>query len=503
MKEKNNNKNGPKGSDARMLSLFSHLEEGEDQDGPERKREDAPPVAITRVSQGGPPDLTDGRDELNLIEFPLTLLTDRPSASMEPLVYSDTVYDSGDGGRQVARTLTITPAVGQGLPTATDGDVLLALIQLTRWSNGFTNRTVKFSRYELAKLLRWTQGGKNYDRIEHALNRWVGVTLYFDRAWWDRKQRCWVNEKFHILERVSLRTKAEGSSEFTWGEVPFASFRAENLKKIDLNLYFDLQLPTSRRLFRFLDKRFYQRPRMSFDLRNLACEHVGLSREYHNGEIKRRLLPAVRELEGVDYLELAAEDERFFSPGRGSWRAFFSKREAPPPTEGLAGELVKRGVGAPVAAALCAQFPAGHVQARLGVFDWLSENKDERVGRNPPGYLVQSIRQSYLPPADYPPAPAGPAPVPAAVTVAAAPSPDPARERAEVAERERDAPVLAYLAALPPSEYATLEVEAVAASESARHTLKMVQSELMQQIAKRRAVMTRVRQILGIPEPKS
>jgi hypothetical protein len=38
-----------------------------------------------------------------------------------------------------------------------------------------------------------------------------------------------------------------------------------------------LRLPTiKRRMFRFLDKRFYRRNQLDFDLRVLACEHIGL-----------------------------------------------------------------------------------------------------------------------------------------------------------------------------------------------------------------------------------
>jgi hypothetical protein len=58
-----------------------------------------------------------------------------------------------------------------------------------------------------------------------------------------------------------------------WNEVIFQS---GNLKQLDLEFYLRLRLPTTKRMFRFLDQRFYRRNQLDFDLRVLACEHIGL-----------------------------------------------------------------------------------------------------------------------------------------------------------------------------------------------------------------------------------
>jgi hypothetical protein len=358
-------------------------------------------------------DAADGRDSLNLAEFPLTLLSDRPPAGCEELRYTDTVYDSGAGGKPVTRTLRVVPAAGVGLPTAADGDVLLALIQLTHRANRFSDRTVTFTRHGVIQLLGWDPGGRHYVRVEQALNRWVGVTLYFDRAWWDRRRRCWVDERLHVLDRVSLRASDGAPSELTWGEVVFASFAADGLKRLDLATYTGLKTPAARRLYRFLDKRLYRQPVAAFDLRHLCEEKVGFSRGYDAANLKRLVARAAAELVACGFLEPAAPDERFLPAGRpGEWRVCFARArtaaDAPAggETPSLAGELAARGVSPPVAAALCAQFPPAHVQARLDVFDWLREARDPRVEKNSPGYLVDSVRRGYAPPADFPAPPA-------------------------------------------------------------------------------------------------
>src|SRR5262249_28671936 len=45
--------------------------------------------------------------------------------------------------------------------------------------------------------------------------------------------------------------------------------------------------------------------------------------------------------------------------------------------------------------------PAGRVRTKIEVFDWLLKNEDRRVGKNPAGYLVASIRSDYQAPVDF------------------------------------------------------------------------------------------------------
>ena len=109
-------------------------------------------------------------------------------------------------------------------------------------------------------------------------------------------------------------------SSFRWNEVIFRSFQSGNLKQLDLEFYLKLRLPTTKRMYRFLDKRFYRRSRLDFDLRTLACEHIGLSRSYAPTELKRRLKPALEEMEQLGFLEPLGPEERYSYVKRGCWR---------------------------------------------------------------------------------------------------------------------------------------------------------------------------------------
>ena len=372
------------------------------------------------------------KDELNLAEFPIAALTDRIPDGQTTLVFEDKLERRDSP--PIVRRLTIMGTHKHGLPTSLDDEVLVGLIQLTKRRSNFTDPRVQFSRYELIELLGWPQSGQSYKRIEEALHRWVGVLLMYENAWWDNAAKSWVDENFHVLDNVTLydrerrRTRPKSRadkagagradrapaplplSSFRWNEVIFQSFQSGNLKQLDLEFYLRLRLPTTKRMFRFLDKRFYRRSRLDFDLRTLACEHIGMSRSYAPTELKRRLKPALEELEQLGFLEPLSLEERYSYVSRGTWRIILIRgREAvvdgsPAPQDSfeLIEALKARGVTIKTASELVETLPPGRIQTKIDVFDWLMKNEDKRVGKNPAGYLVASIRADYQAPNDFP-----------------------------------------------------------------------------------------------------
>jgi len=376
------------------------------------------------------------KDELNLAEFPIAALTDRIPDGQTTLVFEDRLERRDSTA--IVRRLTIMGTHKHGLPTSLDDEFLVGLIQVTKRRNNFTDPRVPFSRYELIELLGWPQSGQSYRRIEEALHRWVGVVLMYENAWWDNQAKSWVDEQFHVLDNVTLydrerlrrsarsgkSSKGEKSgskgdkpplplSSFRWNEVIFRSFQSGNLKQLDLEFYLKLRLPTTKRMYRFLDKRFYRRSRLDFDLRTLACEHIGLSRSYAPTELKRRLKPALEEMEQLGFLEPLSPQERYSYVKRGCWRIIFIRggrataevRDLAAHYEQEPAELINalkaRGVTGKIAQELVETHPSGRIRTKIEVFDWLLRNEDKRVGKNPAGYLVASIRSDYQVPGDY------------------------------------------------------------------------------------------------------
>src|SRR4051794_34493685 len=132
-----------------------------------------------------------GRDEMNLAEFPIALIADRAPSGQK------TIYFQDRNGR-----LTVTGSDAYGLPTATDTDVIIALIYLTKLRSGFADVKVNFSKYELINLLNWHDEGGSYKRLDLSLNRWSGVLLVYDKCWWNNRQERFTSAKMHILDSV-------------------------------------------------------------------------------------------------------------------------------------------------------------------------------------------------------------------------------------------------------------------------------------------------------------
>src|SRR3954454_6635021 len=95
-----------------------------------------------------------GKDEMNLAEFPMTSLSERPIKGETSLKFEDQIFD--DRKRKIiVRKRVIEGSKEYGLPTATDDAVILALTQLTKLKNPFPPREVEFPRHELIPLLNW------------------------------------------------------------------------------------------------------------------------------------------------------------------------------------------------------------------------------------------------------------------------------------------------------------------------------------------------------------
>ena len=427
-----------------------------------------------------------GRDELNIAEFPITLLTDEAPPDVKTLTFRDQIVDRGE---TINRSVTITGSDKYGLPRPVDMDVLLCLIQLTKKENDFSKPEVSFNRGDILKLMGLIDSGKNYARVDESLRRWLGVTLYYDKSWWDKEHERWstpVQEGFHILEHIALvdrkarqRRKAEEDqiemfkSSFTWNKVFLQSCQADNLKYLDMDVYFSLKRAITKQMYRFLDKRFYRNAVWTFDLKQFAFEHVGISRKYDTNKIKERLQPAFDELEAIDFLEASGNGERYQKQGK-AWKIRLIHKQPseagtsepplpilePPP---IVLELTKRGVSKKSALDLANRHQAEAIAVKIEVFDW--EMAQPNPPKKPAGYLVKSINDQYAVP-------------PGFVSQAERERQREARQTednrlaasrradraAEAHDKAAKAKVAAYRLSLTPEQLAQVEAEAIAAA---------------------------------------
>ena len=393
----------------------------EDSDGVSVARSfsvDDAPLSVSGTTKAHPLPAKISRDEMNLAEFPLTVLSKRADPSVKTLEFSD--YVKGKNGDLINRKWIITGADKFGLPTSSDDEVLLGLLKLTA-DDGLQNRKVHFTRYELLKILRWTTEGRSYTRLQNALDRLSGVRIKATNAFYDNETKLHSTRNFGIIDAYEINDGRDTRpSFFSWSDVLFKSFQVGFIKKLDLDFYLDLQSAVSKRLYRYLDKHFWYRSRMQVNLFVLAHEKIGISRNYvYASSLRQQLEPALEELRDKGMLS----DFEFVGKGR-STELVLVAAHAPKKTltqnatqqgntdassttcdiesqskindEALIQALLHRGIAEKQARKLTAGQGSeilARMQAIIAHFDSLVLAHSPLVSRSPTGFLYRAIER--------------------------------------------------------------------------------------------------------------
>ncbi len=279
---------------------------------------------------------TDGRDEMNLADFPISALQrqqkdDGQGGKLDRMEFVASRYDPVSRHR-LSQRVTLTTTAQDGLPTPADEHVILALLYVAKHGTNFVEATVPFAPGQLFDIMGWSPNGRSYDRLRCVLRRLKSLTVRYENAWWDAAGRGYEEEVatgiisgYRLARQVSGPRKpgAELQSWVTWTQQFHQSLRNGNIKRLDLDLFFRLSTPTAQRIYRFLDKRFYNSPMVAMDLVEFACGHVGLTENTNVAVLKRRLAPAIEELEKVGFLVAATAEERYQKVRPGIWRVQF------------------------------------------------------------------------------------------------------------------------------------------------------------------------------------
>lgn len=379
-------------------------------------------------------DLTKGRDELNLAEFPLFDLASRTPRGEKTLRYSRRAWDTSQKCF-VERELTISGSDDYGLPQVRDGDVLFALLLIGKQTGAFDadgdEIKIRCSIYQLLKVLGWDDGGKDYRRVIEAFDRWSGVTFRYKNAWYDNNKKQYEDGAFHLVsefkarrggkpgrrprDQLNLFGKAPGPSEhdsvITLSSRLSSSIRNNYIRTFNFDTYRQLSSAVAKQMFRFLGKRFFHSPHLEFDLVEFATQHVGMSDKYKPADMIRKMEKPIRELETCGFIAPVNYTKRFERVARGKYLVRFSKPEdtevlseawqdATADQASIIESLKQRGVTAATAAKIVLNpaTPLQSIRDKIELMDWLREEHPELV-RNPGGFLVQAIRDDFaLPP---------------------------------------------------------------------------------------------------------
>jgi hypothetical protein len=281
----------------------------------------------------------DGRDELNLADFPISVLQrqqplDGGGQKRDTAVYEASRYDRA-ARRRVRQRVILETSSRHGLPTPADENVILALLHVAKHTHNFREPVVPFAPRQLFRIMGWAPNSRSYDRLRQVLRRLKALVIRYENSWWDIAGRGYEAEvatgvisEYELGRQVSGRRKGGAAPPcwVCWTPRFQQSLASGNLKKLDLERLFALRLPTAQRMYRFLDKRFYppqQPPAVEMDLIDFACGHVGLSRVGNVAELKRRLAPAIAELESIGFIAKAEPAQRYQKVKPGVWRVRF------------------------------------------------------------------------------------------------------------------------------------------------------------------------------------
>lgn len=363
-----------------------------------------------------------GKDEMNLVEFPVTLIDKRNNNDVKTIEISDCI--TGEDGKPIKREWTVTGSDKYGLPLAQDNEVLIALLKIGKEQN-FKSSTIYFSKYRLLQIMGKSNYGKNYHRLEESLDRFKGVSIKAKNAFWDNRSKTYITVNFGIIDSYKLldSTKKSDNDEsipysfVRLNEEFFNSIDAGYIKNLDIDMFFSIKGYIAKQLFRYLDKKIYNnKKRFEIGLHKLAETHLGMFGYKYPSEIKRKLDAAHKEL--IDKGFLKSVEYKKSSDGLSEKviynfkdkkklinkpdRKLSDKKKLNSPdivkteenTDEMLEAILKIGVTKSVAKSIAGKYPHEQIKFQIEVLPF-------RKPKEPAALLIKAIKENWAPPAEF------------------------------------------------------------------------------------------------------
>jgi hypothetical protein len=245
-----------------------------------------------------------GKDEMNLAEYPLSILTHRVPHDRKTYSFTQRITDHQ--GTVIKQSWSVLGSDKYGLPTPYDDDVLIALLYCYKEQKP-QGKKIHFSLYKLCQIMQKAVSKREYDRMRDSLNRLTSTTIVATNCFYDNLAKSWVSEAFHLFDRYKLYQERKGRgvsphlsfiemSTFFYQSVAVANY----IKDLNLGIYYSLALPISKRLFRYLDKNRYKKSRYEETVMRMASK-LPLTYAYPS-QVKQKLSRAHEELLRQGYL---------------------------------------------------------------------------------------------------------------------------------------------------------------------------------------------------------
>lgn len=254
--------------------------------------------SVNKPKAAPKPGSVQGRDEMNLVDFPFATLNHKDSRDA---IECTTWHTDSVRGRYQQKWI-VSGNSRLGLPHEIADQVLLALILV--WGEQERARTFSPTLYRLLKVLDLPPTKHYYDLLKKTLLQLDGLRFRSERAFWDNNRRQHVSlESFGLFDSLRLAFCVDGDfvgeeeagNLIEWSTPIWKSLQAGYLKTINLSFYLTLRRPLTRRLYRFLDKQLHYRNGFEIDIFSLAGR-LGMQDYAYRSKVKEKLQPAVDEL---------------------------------------------------------------------------------------------------------------------------------------------------------------------------------------------------------------
>lgn len=286
-------------------------------------------VLFHEIDKSLPRPSTDGRDDMNLVELLLGIVRSRSTKSgniiQTPWEKGERSYDVEisersyrieweavvrEKGKPSRKQFYLAVDSSIGLPSPYVEDVLIALLKLS--SEGKTLKsTVRTTRYKLLDMMQWPGKSKYYyERLENTLDHMASMTVRTNSLWNPLSQTYW-KFTFNLLDSTGMDLDEENPNAeivITWAPTALRLLEIGYGKPLDTQFYYSLDDPTSRRLYRWLDKQFRFRPQIEVDVLYLAHRVLGYGITWaYPSKVIQKLEPKLEKLkeEGFCTWEIA------------------------------------------------------------------------------------------------------------------------------------------------------------------------------------------------------
>jgi hypothetical protein len=248
--------------------------------------------------------------EINLEGWPL--FSRRKSSSEKVIEVGQSIKT--EDGQQIEQLWRVAASHDYSVPGPFDEDVFVGVMALVKSRGGMPkDGKIRFSTYELVKVLGKGKRGSTYQKVRESLDRIAATSYYSENAFYVLGDESLESYRFTLwtVHLSRARSKDGRSAEhhtLRFDDIIIRSYNSGYLKLLDTELYFALKIPLAKALYRLVDQRRRGTLSWSVDVHALR-DLLAMSQSYRApSRIWEVLTSAHKVLKREKFLESATID---------------------------------------------------------------------------------------------------------------------------------------------------------------------------------------------------